>query len=97
MTKQKRYKNFREFTDSIGIDSAKSVEAEMKAKLTHALIKEIKRQELTHIEVAEMSGVARSTVTGLVGGSLQSVSIDRLLRILSALGMSVEIKVKKSA
>jgi len=95
--KQKRYKKFKDFTDAIGLDPARALEAELKADLTGALIKEIKRQGLTHEDVAECAGVARSTVTGIVNGSLQSVSIDRLLRIVSALGMSVEMKIKKSA
>jgi len=95
--KQKRYKKFKDFTDAIGLDPARALEAELKANLTGALIREIKRQDLTHEEVAEWAGVARSTVTGIVNGSLQSVSIDRLLRIVSALGMSVEMKIKKSA
>jgi predicted XRE-type DNA-binding protein len=97
MSSKKRFKKFKEFTNALGIDPARSLEAEIKANLTGALIKEIEKQNLTHDEVAEYAGVARSTVTGIVNGSLQSVSIDRLLRILSALGMSVEIKVKKSA
>ena len=94
---KKRFKNFKDFTDAIGLDPARSLEAQLKANLTEALIKEIKRQKLTHEQVATTSGVARSTVTGIVNGSLQSVSIDRLLRILSALGMSVEVKVKRPA
>ena len=97
MSKRTRYKKFKDFTNAIGLDPARALEAEIKANLTTALIKEIRKQELTHAEVAEYSGVARSTVTGIVNGSLQSVSIDRLLRVLSALGMSVEVKIKKSA
>ena len=97
MSKQTRYKKLKDLADAIGLDPARALEAEMKANLTGAIIKEIKRQELTHEHVSELAGVARSTITGIVNGSLQSVSIDRLLRILSSLGMSVEVKVKKSA
>lgn len=97
MSKPKRYKKFRDFTDSLGIDPARALEAEMKANLTAALIREVEKQQLTHKEVAELSGIARSTVTGIITGSLQNVTIDRLLKILSGLGLSVEVKVKKSA
>ncbi len=95
--KPKRYKELKDFTEAIGLDRTRSLQAEIKAQLTGALIKEIQRKNLTHGEVAEMSGVARSTVTGIVNGSLQSVSIDRILRVLTGLDMSIEVKVKKSA
>ena len=69
----------------------------MKAKLTKEIIKAISKEELTHKEVADLSGVPRSAVTGIINGSLQKVSIDRLIRILGTLGKTVELKVKKAA
>ena len=97
MSKAKRYKNLHDLADSFGVEPRRTVEAEVKASLTKAIIREVAKQNLTHQEVAELAGVARTTVTGIINGSLQKVSIDRLLRIISAIGLSVQVSVKRSA
>jgi predicted XRE-type DNA-binding protein len=97
MSKAKRYKNLHDLADSFGVEPTRAVEAEVKASLTKAIIREVAKQNLTHQEVAELAGVARTTVTGIINGSLQKVSIDRLLRIISAIGLSVQVSVKRSA
>lgn len=97
MSKAKRYKNLHDLADSFGVEPRRAVEAEVKASLTKAIIREVAKQNLTHQEVAELAGVARTTVTGIINGSLQKVSIDRLLRIISAIGLSVQVSVKRSA
>ena len=97
MKKPKRFKNLQDFASSIGVEPLRVAEAEVKSALTKAIIREIDKKNLTHQEVAELAGVARTTVTGIVNGSLQKLSIDRLLRIISAIGLSVHVSVKKSA
>ncbi len=93
----KKYKKLDQFAEDIGVSSASAAEAEVKAKLTKAIIVEIKKQNLTHQEVAEQSGISRTTITGIVSGSLQKITVDRLLRVASSVGLSVDIKIKKSA
>ena len=95
--KSKTYKNASDLAESLGLPSERGLVAEMKAKLTKEIIKAISKEELTHKEVADLSGVPRSAVTGIINGSLQKVSIDRLIRILGTLGKTVELKVKKAA
>lgn len=97
MKGQKRYKSMKDFAKAIGLSESRGLEAEVKADLTKALIKEIERQGLTHQEVAEVSGVSRTTVTGIVNNSLQKVTVDRLLRILGAVGLGVEVRIKKAS
>ncbi len=75
---------------------AYGLEAEVKARLTKALIQQIKKDQLTHQEVAKLAKISRTTVTGILNGSLQKVTIDRLLRILAAIGLGVEVRVKKA-
>jgi predicted XRE-type DNA-binding protein len=58
----------------------------LKAQLIAAIIREIDRRGLTHVEVATRSGLPRSAVTGILSGSLQKVTIDRVLRLLGAVG-----------
>ena len=95
--KSKTYKNASALAESFGLPSERGLVAEMKAKLTKEIIKAISKNGLTHKEVAELSGVPRSAVTGIINGSLQKVSIDRLIRILGVLGKTIELKIKKAA
>jgi predicted XRE-type DNA-binding protein len=97
MSKSKRYKSLQDLDENLGVESMRVAEAEVKASLTKAIIREVSKQHLTYQDVAELTGVARTTVTGIINGSLQKVSIDRLLRIISAIGLSVHISVKKTA
>ena len=96
MKKAKIHKSMAELAVSLGLPASRGLEAEVKAVLTKALIDGIKRQDLTHQEVADAAGVSRSTVTGIVNGSLQKVTVDRLIRILGAIGLELEVKVKKA-
>jgi predicted XRE-type DNA-binding protein len=59
--------------------------------------KEIEKKELTHQEVANLSGVGRTVITGIVNCSIQRVTIDRLVKVLSSLGIKAELKYKKAA
>ncbi|MBI2519535.1 MAG: helix-turn-helix domain-containing protein [Bdellovibrio sp.] len=43
------------------------------------------------------SGLSRTVVSGIVNDSLQSVSIERLIRLASALNLSVELNIKDAA
>ncbi|MBT4791749.1 MAG: XRE family transcriptional regulator [Halobacteriovoraceae bacterium] len=95
--KSKTYKNVSDLAVDLGLTAERGLIAEMKANLTNEIIKAIKKKELTHKEVSELSGVPRSAITGIINGSLQKVSIDRLIRIISTLGKKVEIKIKTAA
>ena len=95
--KAKRYKSIRDLAFDLGIEPRYGDLAELKSKLTILIIKTIKIRKLTHIEVSVLSGVPRSAITGIVSGSLQKVTLDRLVKILSALGKSISIKIKDVA
>jgi predicted XRE-type DNA-binding protein len=81
----------------LGVSPARGMEAVIKAQLIDAVIKEAKRRELTHAELARRSGLSRSVVTGILAGSLQKVTIDRVLRLVEAAGLVAEVKVKTAA
>jgi predicted XRE-type DNA-binding protein len=82
---------------SLGLPRSRALEAIMKAELISAVLAEVKRQEITHAALAERAGLSRSTVTGILAGSLQKVTIDRLLRLIDAAGLEARIKVKRAA
>jgi predicted XRE-type DNA-binding protein len=52
---------------------------------------------LTHAELARRSGLPRSAVTGILSGSLQKVTIDRVLRLVTAAGLEANVRVRRAA
>ena len=86
-----------ELSKKLKISKARSLEAIIKADLISAILKTAKEQELTHAEIALNSGLPRSAVTGILSGSLQKVTLDRILKLIEAVGLTVETRVKKVA
>ena len=81
----------------LGIPKGRALEAVMKAQLIAAVVREVERRELTHALLASRSGLPRSAVTGILSGSLQRVTIDRVLRLVEAAGLEAEIKIRRAA
>ncbi len=80
----------------LGISPARGMEAVIKAQLISAVLKATDAKGITHAEVAKRSGLPRSAVTGILSGSLQKVTIDRVLRLIEAVGLVAEVKVKRA-
>ena len=81
----------------LGISKSTGMEAVIKAQLISAVLKNAKKEGLTHEELATRSGLPRSAVTGILSGSLQKVTIDRVLKLIEASNLVAEVKVKKAA
>ena len=79
------------------ISPAKGLEAVMKAELIAAISEVVRKGEVTHSEIATHSGIPRSAVTGILSGSEQRVTLDRLLRMLEASHLTAEVKIKTSS
>jgi len=86
----------RELATKLGISAARGMEAVIKAQLISAVLEAVENQELTHAEIAKRSGLPRSAVTGILSGSLQKVTIDRVLKLIEAVGLVAEVKVKRA-
>ena len=80
----------------LGIAKARSLEAVMKADLIDAVLRTIQRSGLTHAELAMRAGLPRSAVTGILSGSLQKVTLDRVLKLVEGAGLTAEVKVRKA-
>ena len=93
----KRSKNSQELATALGFSKERGQLAELKAKLTKEIVKNVETQNLTHAQLSDLSGVPRSAITGIINGSLQKVTLDRLVRILFSLGRTVEMKIKHAA
>jgi len=86
-----------EISRMLGISKARGMEAVIKADLIAAVTKAVDRLRLTHADVASRAGLPRSAVTGILSGSLQRVTIDRVLRLVEAVGLTAEVRVRRAA
>ena len=64
-----------------------------KAQLVSTIAKLVKDQGLTQTVAAERIGMAQPDVSKMLKGQFRSISVERLLRCIMALGSSVEIKI----
>jgi predicted XRE-type DNA-binding protein len=87
----------KELSRLLSISPARGMEAVIKAQLITAILKTVEKQKLTHAEIAKRSGLPRSAVTGILTGSLQKVTIDRILKLVEAVHLVAEVRVKKAA
>ena len=81
----------------LGIPTSRGLEAVLKAQLIAAVVREVGRRRLTHVKLAARSGLSRSAVTGILSGSLQKVTIDRVLRLVEAAGLEADVRVHRAA
>ncbi len=81
----------------LAIPKSRALEAVLKAQLIAAIAREVSRRGLTHAALAKRSGLPRSAVTGILSGSLQKVTIDRVLRLLEAVGLEAKLRVSRAA
>lgn len=86
-----------EIAGVLQIKKSRSLEATMKASLIAAILKQVETLGMTHADLAISSGLPRSAVTGILSGSLQKVTLDRVLRLVDAAGLTAEVKIKKIA
>jgi predicted XRE-type DNA-binding protein len=69
-------------------------------QVQHVLLKRLKaivrRQQITHAEIARRAGTSRTRVTAILNDDLEHVSSDLLIRILASLGYRVRVSVVRS-
>lgn len=81
----------------LSISASRGVEAVIKAQLISAIIEVVDAKSITHAELAKRAELTRSTVTGILSGSLQKVTIDRILRLVQAVGLTAEVRLRKTS
>ncbi|HXK61073.1 MAG TPA: XRE family transcriptional regulator [Acidobacteriota bacterium] len=91
-----RVKTAEDLGNALGLSPAETGEMEFRSELTCELIKIIRSGSLTHAEIAKRAGTSRSRVTAIANGNTQGISTDLLIRVLSATGYRVELRVRKA-
>lgn len=67
----------------------------LKAELVVRIDEIIRRRGLKQVEAAKLLGLSQPDVSRLLRGSFREYSVERLLRLLMALGRDVEIVIRK--
>ncbi|MCK6451312.1 MAG: helix-turn-helix domain-containing protein [Alphaproteobacteria bacterium] len=90
---------YREGSDNIfrdlGFSKAEAEEALAKSELIAAIDETIRRRRLTQSEAAKLCETDQPTLSKVLRGRMESVTIDRLAAWLNALGRTVEIRVHR--
>lgn len=79
--------------EDLGLED--SDELSLKAALAVQVASIVKHRHLTQREVGEILGVPQSHVSKMLNGKLDSITADRLLRMLLKLGRDIDIVIKK--
>ncbi len=67
----------------------------LKAELVTRIDKIIRQRGLKQVEAARLLGLSQPDVSRLLQGSFREYSVERLLRLLTALGRNVEIVIRE--
>jgi predicted XRE-type DNA-binding protein len=78
----------------IGFSRAETAELTAKSRLIQAIAETIKRRKLTQLEAARRCRTDQPTLSKVLRGRMESVTIDRLAAWLTSLGRTVEIRVR---
>jgi len=96
-TKSIMARNSRELAEVLGLSPADAVEIEVRSDLNDKIIEIVKKEKLTHAEVAKLAQTSRTRVTAILNRNTQNVSTDLMLRILSVLGYHAKLHFSKAA
>ena len=78
----------------VGFSPAETAELTVKSSLLDAIGETIELRNLTQKEAAALCGTDQPTLSKVLRGRMESVTIDRLTSWLTALGRTVEIHVR---
>jgi predicted XRE-type DNA-binding protein len=78
----------------LGFSPAEAAELLVKSRLIDAISDTIDRRQLTQIQAAKLCRTDQPTLSKVLRGRMESVTIDRLTSWLTALGRTVEIHIR---
>jgi len=90
-------KNAKELFNVLGLSEYEAADAVFRSKLNTDINALFKKSDLTHESLAKKVGTSRTRITALLNRSRSDISTDFMLKVLAALGYSVEPRLKKIA
>ena len=67
----------------------------LKADLVSRIDQIVRRRRMTQVEAAKLMGLSQPDVSRLLRGNFREYSVERLLRLLMAMGRDVDIVIRK--
>jgi len=83
--------------EDLGFTRDEAAHLQLRSAMMTRLIAEIEREGLTQANAAKRMGVTQPRVSDLMRGKLHLFSIDMLVSMLWAMGLAVDLKVRKVA
>lgn len=83
--------------EDLGFSENESINLQLRSAMMDGLIDEIQKQSLTQAEAARRMRITQPRVSDLMRGKLHLFSIDTLVALLSAMGLRVDLKIRKVA
>ena len=90
-------RNARELAKVLELSDSDRAALEVQLELTERIAFEVRRLDITHVNLARLAGTSRPRVTAILNGNLEGVSTDLLLRLLAALNVRVELRFRRAA
>jgi len=89
-------KNPKETANLLGFSDEEARLMEVRIKIRQKIKDEMKKQNITHESLAKKVGTSRARISRLANNSPEPVTIDFLIKVLSALGLKTELKFSKA-
>jgi predicted XRE-type DNA-binding protein len=88
---------FESVWDAVASDPVERERLKLLAQLMAALQQHIREQGWTQSEAAQRLGVSQPRISDVMRGKISQSSIDALIGLLTAAGVSVELKTRRAA
>lgn len=93
----KNTKSYANVWDAIEPDPVVRENLKLRSVLMSELASLIKREKWTQARAAKVLGVTQPRISNLVHGNINAFSLDLLVRMATAAGLRVTMKLKKAA
>jgi predicted XRE-type DNA-binding protein len=94
MTEISYHKSSGNIFADVGFSPAEAVELTVRSALIAAISDTLEHRKLTQLEAARLCGTDQPTLSKVLRGRMESITLDRLASWLTALGRTVEIRVR---
>ena len=94
MTKTKVYKSV---WDALESDPIEAENLKLRSSLMLALTRHIKSAGLTQAQAAKVFGITQPRISNLIHGKIDAFGLDMLVKMATAAGLRVMMRIKKAA
>ena len=93
----KKTKAYESVWDAIEPDPVLAENLKLRSSLMSALIRHIKSEGWTQAQAAEVFGVTQPRISNLMHGKIDAFALDMLVKMATAVGLRVTLRVEKAA